>query len=142
MKESNLIIRLVSEKTGVPESQIFSGHRSRETVNARRMCAALMRRYTLLPLKDITRILGLTNHTTIIYYTSTHDDFMDFDKEYSRVYLSIETLYKNLNKTEHDIIGYTISYDGTFHGFFVHYESAHSNSKGGVVTPILSLNKN
>ena len=137
-----LIIKIVAERTGVLYEQIASSYRSKEAVTARRLCAVMMRKYTLLTLQEIASELHQNNHTTIMYYMTTHENYMLYDNKYRRMYESIESAYKAIKNTDHNVIGYTLSDNGNLHGFFVHYESAHSNAHGRTVVPILSLNPN
>lgn len=132
-----LIVKIVSERTGVPYEQITSTHRSKDAVMARRLCSAIMRKHTLLTLQEIATELNLNNHTTVMYYITTHDNYMSYDSKYKRLYDSIESTYKS-----RCVIGYTLSEEGNMYGFFAHYDSAYANAHGRVIVPILSLNSN
>jgi hypothetical protein len=130
-----LIIKIVSERTGVPHEQITSTHRSKESVMARRLCSAIMRKHTLLTLQEIATELNLNNHTTVMYYITTHDNYMSYDCKYTRLYDSIESTYKSRR-----VIGYTLSEEGSLYGFFAHYDSAYASAHGRVIVPILNSN--
>jgi len=100
------------------------------------MCAAIMRKHTLLTLQEIASELNLNNHTTVMYYITTHDGYMSYDSKYKRLYDSIESTYKSSR-----VIGYTLSEGGNMYGFFAQYDSAYANANGRVIVPILSSNK-
>lgn len=79
------IMKALSHVLGVSERDIRSKRRYRVLVDARHMYCAIMRRVSLLSLKDIGRTLS-RDHSTIIHALKEHSNKIYGDPAYASAY--------------------------------------------------------
>ena len=61
------ILATVCSSFGVLRSDLVGRSRARPCAEPRHVACFLMRRYTLLSLKNVARLVGRTDHTTVMY---------------------------------------------------------------------------
>ena len=66
-KRINVIVRVVCMFYGIPYTDVRSGVRFKKIAKIRHLIAYFARKYTNYPYKKIGRIIGVTNHATVIY---------------------------------------------------------------------------
>ncbi|MBC7399819.1 MAG: hypothetical protein H7289_07715 [Mucilaginibacter sp.] len=85
---ADIILNNVCLGLGVSRVQMASKTQIRTIADARCIASYLMRKYTQLTLKEITKAVGLRNHATIIYQIGKYDTLMgnqDFTKKRTAV---------------------------------------------------------
>lgn len=74
--EPEVIIKVVSAYYDVTPSQLKNDRRFRNIVTARQVAMYLVKKHTVLSLKDIGTLFGNRDHTTVIHSVSRVDDFI------------------------------------------------------------------
>jgi len=96
LNKHDIIIKVVSETTGVSIDFIKAKDRHRHIVEARHITSVLLKKYTKYSLSMIGQILGLKDHATVIHAINKHEDRLCInDKKYIELYEQCEN---NLNK--------------------------------------------
>lgn len=122
----DFIIDSVSQKMGVDKENLFSGSRRQDVLTARRMVAVLCREYTMATYKEISKLVGRRDHSTIINSVRVHDDLMHTDKRYVDLFNDIADAVRNSGwGRPQPVMGYTLSCnDGCLYGFYSSYKRA------------------
>ena len=90
------VLDAISERFGLPQTQIAGPSRARDVTYARHLAAYLMRRHASLPLTQIGRFLGGRDHSTI------HSGFERIQREMKTLpetRADVEALEKKLNRS-------------------------------------------
>lgn len=97
------IIEIVSDATGIPSEEFKKRSRKANLVDARRICAVLIREYLKVPFGKIAIHLGMSygHHDTIMYYVKSSDTLMEFDFKYAA----------SLSKAENVVMASLAGYD-------------------------------
>lgn len=72
------IVRGVATAFGIDHAKLTGGCRKRNTANAKRVAATLLRDNGL-SYKQIARHLGLKDHTSAMYYVESYDEYVKHD---------------------------------------------------------------
>ena len=89
--------RLVELVQDVFECDIAAKNRKQSTIFARKAAAYILRKYTQLSLNEIAPLIGVGDHTTVIYNIQTASDLMDTEDWYREKILIIEDDIENYN---------------------------------------------
>jgi hypothetical protein len=92
-EEINLLFRIVEEETGITKEQMLSRSRKVPIVTAKRMMAVVFRRHTKLRFWRIAEILGVYNHSSVVHYLKTHQNFMDTEYDFKKTFITIESRF-------------------------------------------------
>ena len=91
------VLTIVKENFGV---DVNVKTRKREYARAREVASYLLKKYTLLSLKEIAEHIGLKDHTSALYHIKKVSGFLEIDKEFK---LMMDELENKLT-TYHDYI--------------------------------------
>jgi chromosomal replication initiation ATPase DnaA len=91
------VLTIVKEHFGV---NVNVKTRKREYARAREVASYLLKKYTLLSLKEIAEHIGLKDHTSALYHIKKVSGFLEIDKEFK---LMMDELENKLT-TYHDYI--------------------------------------
>lgn len=94
------VLTIIKEHFGV---DINVKTRKKEFARAREVASYLLKKYTLLSLKEIAEYVGLTDHTSSLYHIKKVSGFLEIDKEFK---LMMDELENKLT-TYHDYINTT-----------------------------------
>jgi len=89
--------RLVELVQDVFECDIVAKNRKQSTIFARKAAAYILRKYTQLSLNEIAPLIGVGDHTTVIYNIQTASDLMDTEDWYREKLMQIEEDIENYN---------------------------------------------
>jgi chromosomal replication initiation ATPase DnaA len=89
--------RLVELVQDVFETDIVAKNRKQSTIFARKAAAYILRKYTQLSLNEIAPLIGVGDHTTVIYNIQTASDLMDTEDWYREKLMQIEEDIENYN---------------------------------------------
>jgi chromosomal replication initiation ATPase DnaA len=89
--------RLVELAQDVFETDIVAKNRKQSTIFARKAAAYILRKYTQLSLNEIAPLIGVGDHTTVIYNIQTASDLMDTEDWYREKLMQIEEDIENYN---------------------------------------------
>jgi chromosomal replication initiation ATPase DnaA len=89
--------RLVELVQDVFECDILAKNRKQSTIFARKAAAYILRKYTQLSLNEIAPLIGVGDHTTVIYNIQTASDLMDTEDWYREKLMQIEEDIENYN---------------------------------------------
>lgn len=78
----NQIIYAVGTHFEITRDEILSTRRFRTLVDARMICAAIMREECKMTWAAIGAALGNKHHTTVMFSVSSHHDYIEFNREY------------------------------------------------------------
>lgn len=84
------IINVVSEHTGISVYDIKSKRRLRRFVEARCIVAYQLRALNRNTLKEIGRLLGGKDHSTVLYWIANYENLFAQDKEFRKLAIVIE----------------------------------------------------
>jgi len=84
------IVRLVSEKTNIPEEIIKSKERKREVLQPRQICHKLAKTFTNSSLETIGQKVGQKDHATVLNSIKTVNNYLDTEIGFRSLYNSIE----------------------------------------------------
>jgi hypothetical protein len=90
------IANVVSLATGISVKQIFGKTRKREIVNARRIIAVILRKELFMKYQAIAAFLK-KNHAGIILYLKQHESFIQYDREYKKLFGVISNELKKID---------------------------------------------
>ena len=99
-KQLEIILKAVSEETGIAESRILQRTRLREVVDARRKCMYIARELTKFTLGEIGGFFS-QHHSTVLCSVKSTTDIIQFDNRFKN---SIEDLTKKLQYLKEDYI--------------------------------------
>jgi chromosomal replication initiation ATPase DnaA len=88
------LVELVQD---VFETDIVAKNRKQSTIFARKAAAYILRKYTQLSLNEIAPLIGVGDHTTVIYNIQTASDLMDTEDWYREKLMQIEEDIENYN---------------------------------------------
>ena len=94
------VLTVVKEQFGV---DVNVKTRKRDYARAREVASYLLKKYTLLSLKEIAEHVGLTDHTSSLYHIRKVSGFLEIDKDFK---LMMDELENKLT-TYHDYINPT-----------------------------------
>lgn len=98
---AQLINDVVCEYFGIKHNRVWSSGRKRDVVITRQLVWYLCRKYTSLSLKDMGRLFGNYDHTTVVHGTKTIAGLIEFDLELrSHVETCDRWVYSKLNTTD------------------------------------------
>ena len=80
-EEERLLFRILEQKTGVTEGEIFSRNRKSHIIDAKRIAAIILRKHSNYKLWRIAELIGL-DHSSICHYQKTHDNLIDTDRKF------------------------------------------------------------
>ena len=89
--------RLVELVQDVFECDIVAKNRKQSTIFARKAASYILRKYTQLSLNEIAPLIGVGDHTTVIYNIQTASDLMDTEDWYREKLMQIEEDIENYN---------------------------------------------
>lgn len=84
------ILETVAKQYGVAVSDITGKSRALAATEPRRMCALMMRKHTQLSFESIGDVLGLRDHTTIMYLVRTAEEKLASEVAYVRQVEGVE----------------------------------------------------
>jgi chromosomal replication initiation ATPase DnaA len=85
--EPSFIVELVERKLNV---QVKFNNRKKETVEARRIIAWLLRKYSRLSLQKIMLYVNLKDHSTVLHHLKTMNGFLEHDEYLQHLTHSLE----------------------------------------------------
>lgn len=99
------IINIVAEATGIPSKEFKKRSRKANLVDARRICAVLIREYLKVPFGKIAIQLGMEygHHDTIMYYIKSSTPLMEYDAKFA----------DSLSKAENAVMAQLAGYKST-----------------------------
>lgn len=74
---------------------ILEKNRSKKHTIARKMAAYILKKYTRLSLQEIAPLIGVVDHTTVIYNVKTASDYIDTDEWFKEKIEEIEKEIEN-----------------------------------------------
>lgn len=89
--------RLVELVQDVFECDIVAKNRKQSTIFARKAAAYILRKYTQLSLNEIAPLIGVGDHTTVIYNIQTASDLIDTEDWYKEKIDQIEEDIESFN---------------------------------------------
>ncbi len=93
----DFILAIVSESFEISVDQLKSKSRKRDIVIGRQVAMYLAKKYTDVSLKELGKIFGGRDHSTVIYSINTMDDLLETDdKLSSKVDLLVKQIKSNL----------------------------------------------
>lgn len=96
------VLKVIKDHFGV---DVNVKTRKREWARAREVASYLLKKYTLLTLKEIAEHVGLTDHTSSLYHIRKVSGFIEIDNEFKSMMDELETKlttyhdYINANNT-------------------------------------------
>ena len=75
--EPYIVVDVVQKKLGF---NLIQKNRKKDNVEAKRIVAYLLRKYTGLSLKMIGEYIYATDHTTVLHHLKTMDAYLDYDE--------------------------------------------------------------
>jgi chromosomal replication initiator protein len=90
LKSEDYILDIVCRHFDITKFEIVSTSRKRNFVLPRHVVCHLVKKYTLLALKDIGWFMGGRDHSTIIHSIRAIDNLIATDKAFEREYQLIE----------------------------------------------------
>jgi len=98
--DKDMIIESICFYLGFEYDDIRRKNRKRELVIARQMVCYFLRKYTVLTLADIGKIIGDRDHTTVIHGIDTVNNFLHIrDIGFMKLTFDIETIFEEKSKT-------------------------------------------
>lgn len=88
------LVGLVEE---VFDTDVLAKNRMQNTIFARKAAAYVLKKHTLLSLKEIAPYIGVKDHTTVLYNVTTAKDLMDTEDWYKNKIDEIENEIKKFN---------------------------------------------
>jgi chromosomal replication initiation ATPase DnaA len=85
------IIPAVCEVMGLSQAKLYNRSRAQQYTFLRHACRYFLRKYTLLSLKEISRMTGCDNHTTVIHSARAWQNLIDTDERYAELHQRIKT---------------------------------------------------
>lgn len=82
--------RIVELVMDVFETDVLVNNRKRTTVYARKACAYILRKYTELSLAELAPLIGVKDHSTVIYNVKCGSELMDSEDWFREKVLIIE----------------------------------------------------
>lgn len=89
-RQEEPIINAVSDVMGITLEQIKSKSRLRVYVTARFLICHYLRKYTKMSLKDIGRVIGNRDHSTVLYQLEQYDNLMLYDHDFRKLSYRVE----------------------------------------------------
>jgi chromosomal replication initiation ATPase DnaA len=94
-----IIFNIAERRTGLTKKEITSRRRHRNIVNAKRMVAVILKRNTKMRLWEIGSVVGGLDHSCISHYLKTHNDLMETEYEFRKMYVDMESEFKSSRDT-------------------------------------------
>jgi chromosomal replication initiator protein len=89
--------RLIELVQDVFEADVLAKNRKQATIFARKATAYILRKYTQLSLNEIAPLIGVGDHTTVIYNIQTASDLIDTEDWYKIKIDQIEKEIESFN---------------------------------------------
>ena len=85
------IINLVVQEFGISHYELMSKCRKRYIVLPRQVAMSLISNYTNLTLKNIGKLFGGRDHSTVLYAIDTVQNLCDTDKYFKAIYIKLQS---------------------------------------------------